>query len=723
MKTNMRSKIIFVLLMMIAILIPAAYAVGSSSDPANLIAQLKFNESQETKTINDGFYLLGSNVTFSSQDIVPFGSTIYHHAGITRVFDSSGNQLSIINDADSKEIATPEGYSPATSVYQVPNRAVIKRNGEITQVIVNNQVISTIIYIQTPTSQVANPLISLPPKFYDWIEQADYNTISNLGSFSADWIAPSIPTNKYPHGAAFLFNGIMPQTVDQNSNETTLIQPVLEWNNGCPQNWCARPWFITANGGNYTENPPISVTTGDQINGLMTWNAATQTWTTTVTDNTISQSLSINDPNFLGTNNLKATCALEGQGVEGSSDIPGTTIFTNIQLADTNNQPVEFNWNSWINPSAYSFFQGLFVASSSQSQATLYTNYQYTITPSAGSGGSISPGGLTQVLANANQIFTITPAAGNTIANVQVDGTSVGPVSSYTFVNVTADHTISATFAPINYTITPSAGSGGTILPSTPVSVQWGQNQTFTIAPNSGYIIEVVQVDGTSVGPVSNYTFNNVTSNHTISAIFEPTPMDWNWSTQGWSNWQSCWSVSGTEVGPNSELGPEMVDGVGVFGTNTNLLAGSTQSSVWNTFTDPSGIGWNTLTLNGTLAPSDVPGGRWMTIAVNGQQVFGATEDQTPPGSTGQPFSITVPISQTSSALVNISQGQNPAWGPNFPMNCTDLILSNETIPQENIKTGQVLSTKTVLNIPNGSEWVGNETVSNINESISVNRS
>ena len=33
-----------------------------------------------------------------------------------------------------------------------------------------------------------------------------------------------------------------------------------------------------------------------------------------------------------------------------------------------------------------------------------------------------------------------------------------------------------------------------------------------------------------------------------------------------------------------------------------------------------------------------------MTIAVNGQQVFGATEDQTPPGSTGQPFSITVPI-------------------------------------------------------------------------------
>ena len=32
-----------------------------------------------------------------------------------------------------------------------------------------------------------------------------------------------------------------------------------------------------------------------------------------------------------------------------------------------------------------------------------------------------------------------------------------------------------------------------------------------------------------------------------------------------------------------------MIDGVGIFGTNTNLLAGSTQSNVWNTFTDPTG--------------------------------------------------------------------------------------------------------------------------------------
>ena len=211
-----------------------------------------------------------------------------------------------------------------------------------------------------------------------------------------------------------------------------------------------------------TEPTPINVNVNDQINGLMTWNATAQIWTTTVTDNTLSQSLSIDDPNFLGTNNLKATCALEGKGVEGNSNIPTITTFTNIQFTDINNQPVEFNWNPWFDPNDYSFFQGLFVDTSSQSQVTLYTNYQYTITPSAGSGGSISPGDPTQVLANANQTFTITPAAGNAIADVQIDpGTpqfyDAGAVSSYKFVNVTANHTISATFTPETYTITPSA--------------------------------------------------------------------------------------------------------------------------------------------------------------------------------------------------------------------------------------------------------------------------
>ncbi len=145
---------------------------------------------------------------------------------------------------------------------------------------------------------------------------------------------------------------------------------------------------------------------------------------------------------------------------------------------------------------------------------------KYTITATAGSGGSISPSGATTVNSGGSQTYTITPSSGYSISNVQVDGSSVGPVSSYTFSNVTATHTISATFATTKYTITATAGSGGSISPYGATKVNSGGSQTYTITPTSGYSISGVQVDGTSVGAVSSYTFSNVTATHTISATF-----------------------------------------------------------------------------------------------------------------------------------------------------------------------------------------------------------
>jgi len=71
---------------------------------------------------------------------------------------------------------------------------------------------------------------------------------------------------------------------------------------------------------------------------------------------------------------------------------------------------------------------------------------QYTITASAGSGGSIDPSGNVLVASGANQVFTITPNPGNVILDVVVDGDSQGAVSSYTFTAVQANHTIHATF-------------------------------------------------------------------------------------------------------------------------------------------------------------------------------------------------------------------------------------------------------------------------------------
>jgi hypothetical protein len=145
---------------------------------------------------------------------------------------------------------------------------------------------------------------------------------------------------------------------------------------------------------------------------------------------------------------------------------------------------------------------------------------KYAINASAGIGGSISPSGSTSINHGANQTFTITPGAGYSIADVTVDGVSQGVIGSYAFNNVTANHTISATFKTNSVTIGSSASPGGTISPPGNVAVPYGSSQTFTITPDSGYVILDVLIDGSSIGAVSSYTFQNVTSSHTINATF-----------------------------------------------------------------------------------------------------------------------------------------------------------------------------------------------------------
>ena len=144
----------------------------------------------------------------------------------------------------------------------------------------------------------------------------------------------------------------------------------------------------------------------------------------------------------------------------------------------------------------------------------------FTITPTAGPNGSISPATPQTVDSGGSRAFTITPASGYHVADVLVDGASIGPVTSHTFTNVTADHTISATFAIDIFTITPTAGPNGAISPSTPQTVDSGGSQAFTITPTGGYHVADVLVDDVSVGAVTSYTFSNVTADHTISATF-----------------------------------------------------------------------------------------------------------------------------------------------------------------------------------------------------------
>jgi len=89
------------------------------------------------------------------------------------------------------------------------------------------------------------------------------------------------------------------------------------------------------------------------------------------------------------------------------------------------------------------------------------SNAQCIITATVGTGGSISPSGSVSVNEGGSQTFTITANSGYRTSNVLVDGQSVGAVSSYTFDNVTADHTISASFTKISISSSNKSSSSG----------------------------------------------------------------------------------------------------------------------------------------------------------------------------------------------------------------------------------------------------------------------
>ena len=156
-----------------------------------------------------------------------------------------------------------------------------------------------------------------------------------------------------------------------------------------------------------------------------------------------------------------------------------------------------------------------------QLEADLLNKFMtYNITATAGANGSISPPGTTVVDYSGSQTYTIAPNVGYAIADVKVDNVSQGAISTYTFTNVQAAHTISATFGQ-TCTINASAGANGTISPSGTVVVVSGSSPTFTMAANTGYRVSNVVVDGVNKGAITTYTFSNITlDDHAISATF-----------------------------------------------------------------------------------------------------------------------------------------------------------------------------------------------------------
>jgi len=112
----------------------------------------------------------------------------------------------------------------------------------------------------------------------------------------------------------------------------------------------------------------------------------------------------------------------------------------------------------------------------------------YTLTSSAGANGTIAPLGATLVASGGSQIFTITPAEHYHVGTLLVDGGPVTPATSYTFTNVTAAHTIAASFAIDMHSVTYTAGAGGTISGQASQTVAYGSTSSAVTAdPDPGH--------------------------------------------------------------------------------------------------------------------------------------------------------------------------------------------------------------------------------------------
>jgi hypothetical protein len=142
----------------------------------------------------------------------------------------------------------------------------------------------------------------------------------------------------------------------------------------------------------------------------------------------------------------------------------------------------------------------------------------WTITASAGADGSITPAGAVVLPQGASQTFAIAAEEHHHVADVLVDGVSVGPVSSWSFDEVGADHTIAASFAIDTFTVTASAGARGSIAPAGETTVPYGGSLTLRVRPKPGYRVARLVVDGRNLGPRTRVTIRTCLRDHVIRA-------------------------------------------------------------------------------------------------------------------------------------------------------------------------------------------------------------
>ena len=156
-----------------------------------------------------------------------------------------------------------------------------------------------------------------------------------------------------------------------------------------------------------------------------------------------------------------------------------------------------------------------------------FEKFVYTVSISSGMNGTVSPSGDVPVAYGDDLTISIVPDEGYRISKVTMDGEDVtSSVTGQELVlrEVKSNHDVTVAFEKITYTVAVSSGGYGSVDPDGDVLVEYGDSLTVKIAPDTGYVLKSVILDGIDVtSSVSGLVFvlNDVVSDHSVRVEFE----------------------------------------------------------------------------------------------------------------------------------------------------------------------------------------------------------
>lgn len=183
------------------------------------------------------------------------------------------------------------------------------------------------------------------------------------------------------------------------------------------------------------------------------------------------------------------------------------------------------------------------------SSAANFTIAGWTVTASAGANGAVLPPGATGVADGATPSFSIVPASGYMVADVLVDGVSVGAVTNYQFPPVHANRTISATFTPVLHPLAIAVSGSGTVAktPDQPAYAP-GTSVTLEATPAAGWSFDGWTGDFVST---QNPVGVEVDGPMNVTAVFSQRAYTWN--VPGGGDWNTAANWTPARVSPASD--------------------------------------------------------------------------------------------------------------------------------------------------------------------------